>query len=81
MGCYCELKGLSPAFLKKVCKGKKMEILRPFFSFNKFSLIHGKKYKNDFKRKIVEIFSDNNNEKYLVTKDGTIYKEFDELSE
>jgi len=57
--------------------------MKKYFSFNKFSLIKGKKYKNCFERKIVEVevFSDERGNHYLVTKDGTIYKEFDELSE
>ena len=50
-----------------------------YFSFNKFSLIQSKKYKNCFKKVIVEIFSDDEGEHYLVSKTGVVYKQFDEL--
>ena len=49
-----------------------------YFSFNKSSLIHGKKYKNKFRKKTVEVFTSDGVD-YLVTKNGIVYKEFDEL--
>ena len=54
---------------------------KSYFSFNKISLIKSKKYKNNFERKIVEVFSDEKGDDYLVSKNGEVYKLFDELSE
>lgn len=52
-----------------------------WFSFNKISLIQRKKYKNCFEKEEVEWFDDGEGKKYLVTKEGDIYKLYDELEE
>lgn len=40
-----------------------------WFSFNKISLIKSKKYKNIFEKVEVEIFTDEEGERYLVTEE------------
>jgi len=51
-----------------------------WFSFNKISIMHSKKYKNNFDKVEVETFADEKGEDYLVDEEGTVWKQFDELA-
>ena len=48
---------------------------------NKISLIENKKYKSCFKKVVTTIHSDEEGDKYLVDKSGTVYKPYDELGD